>query len=258
MTRVSVITPAFNAALFIKECVQSVAASVTLGRFEVEQIVVEDGSTDSTKNLLQNMAQPRLKMVYLDKNSGQSLARNAGVTASQGDYLFFLDADDVLFGSSLLRLVTTARRRRAAWVYGDFVRGDAQMRYSVGEDYYGWQFRNPESVLEAMYTGKHFFQQCSLYGREVFDRVGGFDPELRMAEDFELATKLLLAGVLPGYIPGPLYMHRNHGSNLSVEHAADRERHRQDVARLYAKYQHQIKAAVGGTGTRRIGEYLGI
>ena len=87
----SVIIPAYNAASFIKNSISSVLDQ-TVQDFEI--LVVDDGSTDDTKNVMQSIVDNRL--VYIDQpNGGVSAARNTGILNAKGDYICFLDADDL-------------------------------------------------------------------------------------------------------------------------------------------------------------------
>ena len=90
--KVSVVTPAYNAAAQLPEAISSVRAQTCT---DWEMIVVNDGSTDGTASLLDAQDDPRIRVID-QANSGVSAARNAGLDAAQGDYLTFLDADDVL------------------------------------------------------------------------------------------------------------------------------------------------------------------
>lgn len=97
MVKVTVITPAWNAERYLPETIRSVLGQ-TLPDFE--WIVVDDGSTDGTPRLLSSVADPRLRVVR-QENRGVSAARNAALDLAQGDYVTFLDADDVLPERSL-------------------------------------------------------------------------------------------------------------------------------------------------------------
>lgn len=87
---VSIVIPTFNAAQFIRETMQSVLAQ-TYQRYEI--IVVDDGSTDNTKDILTEFKS--LICLFQQENRGPSAARNAGIKAAKGEYICFLDADDL-------------------------------------------------------------------------------------------------------------------------------------------------------------------
>ena len=101
--RVSVVIAAYNAERFIRETLQSVFTQ-TLQDFEI--IVVDDGSTDGTQDVLGSVNDPRLTVIR-QKNNGVSAARNAGLAVAQAPYIFFLDADDMLTSHALSRMVST-------------------------------------------------------------------------------------------------------------------------------------------------------
>src|SRR4030042_4827818 len=90
MPKVSVIIPTYNRGNLVLESIQSVFAQ-TFSDYEI--IVIDDGSTDNTREVLH----PYLsKLTYIyEKNSGQSFARNIGILASKGEYIAFLDSDDL-------------------------------------------------------------------------------------------------------------------------------------------------------------------
>ena len=100
---VSIIIPAFNAEKFISETVNSV---LTQSYTNWELIIVNDGSTDSTKNLIENFAQTdkRIQPIH-QKNMGVSLTRNNGFKHATGQYIALLDADDVWLENNLLEKI---------------------------------------------------------------------------------------------------------------------------------------------------------
>lgn len=90
--KVSIVMPAFNAEACVKKSIESVLAQ-TYRNLEI--ILVDDGSTDGTAAIVKSSGDPRIKYFY-QKNKGLSGARNAGFGLSSGDYVVFLDSDDLL------------------------------------------------------------------------------------------------------------------------------------------------------------------
>ena len=93
---ISVIIPAYNYAKFLPQCIKTLLAQAS-DLFELEIIVVDDGSTDDTRDVV---ASYDVRYLY-QENQGLSAARNTGIRAAQGDYVLFLDADDMLLEGCL-------------------------------------------------------------------------------------------------------------------------------------------------------------
>lgn len=100
MPVVSFIIPAFNAALYIKDCLDSIYA-LELKGYGREVIVVNDGSTDNTASLLESYNEYRDLVIISQSNKGLSVARNTGLEKACGDYICFVDVDDRLLRVSL-------------------------------------------------------------------------------------------------------------------------------------------------------------
>ena len=112
---VSVLIPAFNAAAYLEDCLASVWLQV--GEFELDVIVIDDGSTDATAAIVGRHAAARLLQ---QTQHGPAAARNAGITVARGDFIAFLDADDLWPAGSLkARMDVLLNHRDAAMVFGD-------------------------------------------------------------------------------------------------------------------------------------------
>lgn len=242
MDKVGVITPCYNAEKYIGECVDSVSRSVTLGKFEIKHYVIDDGSTDNSGRIVRGINNNNLTVISNKNNLGQSAARNMGLKACVSEkYVFFLDADDILFQNSLRYLWEAAVRMKSDWIYGDFIKIDSRGKYIGGMDYYGWGFANRNELLLAIFTGGHYFQQNSFYLTEKVLRAGGFNEDMKMAEDLDLAVKLVLGGLLPVHLPGPLYIHRIHRGNISAQHTTDPKLHLVNLREIYQRYKTDLK-----------------
>jgi glycosyltransferase involved in cell wall biosynthesis len=181
MSKVSVVIPAFNAARFIRESIDSALAQ-THG--DVEVIVVDDSSTDDTGRVLREYGQ-RI-VAHRQPNSGAATARNTGARLATGDWIAFLDADDAWEPTKL--------ERQLAAVTTPFSYTD---RFNVGDyrDLPGIQ-----SVLTRMHDGDVFVplllegnfitSSSVVVRREVFTAMGGFSTGLRNAEDWDLWLRI--------------------------------------------------------------------
>ena len=191
MTDVSVIIPAYNAGAYLHE---TMISALKQENVSLEVIVVDDGSTDNTSDIIKEFEQKdsRVKGVR-QSNLGVSAARNNGSRNATGDYYAFLDADDILLESSLYNKLTVLRHlpEKTGMVHCDMrvIDGTGE---PTGEVISGRTGQILEDLL--LWNG------CSVPGpssilvkRSVFEDLGGFDEELSTAADqdffFRLAEK---------------------------------------------------------------------
>ena len=178
---VSVIIPAYNAAPFLAETLESVLAQ-TVPASEI--IVVDDGSTDGTGEIAKSY-EPRVNVVT-QANRGVTVARNAGAAAAQGAWLAFLDADDLWEPAKLQRQLEAASETGASLVYTNRynlgARGDLpHVQSDIQPPYEGDVF------LDLMLRGNYITISSVLVKANVFRDVGGFEFEnIQGAEDWHL------------------------------------------------------------------------
>lgn len=242
--KIAIITPCFNLEKYIGDCLKSVALSVNFGSYEYEHIVIDDGSTDKSWEIINNFKNPFLKPFRFETNKGQSKARNYAIANTDAQYVLCLDGDDVIFQNSLRILSGFVQNQPLDWVYFDFIRSDEKRAYLIGEDYYGYDFKKTRDVLWSMYQGSHFFQHKCIFKRDLFLKVGGYDEKISRAVDFDLFTRFLLDEIVPVYLPSCLYIHRLHEKNMSALHKDDPVTHKKDIAFFYEKYKDRLKKII--------------
>ena len=128
MTKVSIIVPVYNASAFIKNCIDSVRSqTMTEG---VECILIDDCSTDNTFEEIQSIingdvnGNVNISLLRQERNQGPSAARNRGVREAQGEYVFFLDADDTITPDCIELLYELAKQHDADYVQGKYSNGN--------------------------------------------------------------------------------------------------------------------------------------
>ena len=126
-SKVSIVIPVYNVEAYLKECVDS-AIKQTYKNLEI--ILVDDGATDSCPEICDVYAQSdkRIKVIHRE-NGGLSAARNTGMDASTGEYIYFLDSDDYIELKAIEKLVNTIETEKA-----DFVFFDGYVFYTDCED----------------------------------------------------------------------------------------------------------------------------
>lgn len=127
----SIIVPAYNVEKTIEQCIQSVLEQET--KYDYELIIVNDGSTDSTQSILENIHDEHLVLIR-QENRGFSGARNSGIDASIGEYIMFLDSDDYLVGNCIETMLDRIIEEKADIVQAghySFVEGNELNRNEV-------------------------------------------------------------------------------------------------------------------------------
>jgi glycosyltransferase involved in cell wall biosynthesis len=207
---ISVIIPCYNQAHFLGEAIESLLGQTYSN---VEVIVVNDGSTDDTVEVAARY--PGVRCLS-QKNQGLSAARNAGIRASQGGYLVFLDADDRLRPEALETGVEYLRRfPECAFVYGrhQLIAVDGSPLPTLQEptvegDHY-------LALLRDNYIGMH---ATVMYRRAVFDAVGDFNAGFRACEDYDLYLRIAKKFPVYGH-EKVVAEYRQHDSSMSRDPA---------------------------------------
>jgi len=211
MPAVSVIIPTYNRALMVKEAIESVLAQSYADR---ELIVVDDGSTDETKAVVSSFIPP-LSYVY-QEHQGVSAARNRGVVQARGEYLAFLDSDDLWLKDKLCRQMGFMKSHPEALIcYTDEIwirRGVRVNPMKKHSKYSGMIFPHclPLCIISP---------SSALFARRLLDEVGMFDETLAVCEDYDLWLRI--AARYPIYlIEAPLIVKRGgHADQLSRSRA---------------------------------------
>jgi glycosyltransferase involved in cell wall biosynthesis len=222
---VSVVIPAYNHARYLAEAVES-ALGQTLPAVEV--IVVDDGSTDETPQVL---ARHRARVrIVRQANRGVSAARNAGASLAQGDLLAFLDADDVWLPQKLeAQAARFADDPELGLVHCAVEDIDAEGR-ALRTCTDGMEGRVAEEML--------LFRRAVILGggsgavvtRARFHETGGFDESLGTSADWDLHHRIARRAPV-GFVPRVLLRYRVHGANMH----ADVARTAEEMLRAYAK-----------------------
>ena len=180
---VSVIIPCYNQGEFLDECLTSVFAS---SYKQVEVIVVNDGSTDNSIEIISSL-NAKYKFTLIDQiNSGPSIARNNGVLASKGKYILPLDADDKIGGTYIKHAVKTLELNQNIGI----VYCKAEF---FGEKQGEWKL--PQYSFEQMLTQNLIFN-CALFRREDYDKTIGYNQNMKEGwEDWDFWLSIIELGL---------------------------------------------------------------
>lgn len=177
---ISVITPTYNRARFLPAAVASVL-SQTFGDFEL--IIVDDGSEDNTPDVLKPfLADRRVRYVY-QENQGQSHARNLALKQATGDFIAFLDSDDVWAPDKLEKQLAVFRANSEV----DIVHGDEAIINEQGSVVSLQNMRRYSGrITRYLLADNSVSITTALVRRRCFDEMGGFDTSVGVADDYEL------------------------------------------------------------------------
>ncbi len=205
---ISVIIPTFNRAALLTQTLNSVLAQT---RPPDEIIVVDDGSTDDTADVVASYG-PRVRYQY-QTNAYQAAARNKGQSLATGDYLAFLDSDDLWLPDALAELETAleaAPRAVVAYCRAQIVDGAGNVVESLFKPF------SPEGDVWKPLIVENFLLSTgpALIRRTALDKTGPWDSDLRGVEDWDMFLRLAEQGPFV-CVPEPLFQYRFHGSNMS-------------------------------------------
>jgi glycosyltransferase involved in cell wall biosynthesis len=208
---VSVIIPAFNVAEWLAETIHSVLAQT---HRPVEVIVVDDGSTDGTPLVAQGFGNA---VKYIRRlNGGVGAARNAGFRASTGEYVAFVDADDLWFPDKLARQVALLESKPdVGWVYSDALVVDHSARHVL--DRVGRTWDLPEGdIVGSLLLNNFVACPTPLIRRALMEALGGFEElrSLTVAADWHMWLRLAAAAPA-GCVRSPLARVRSHPGSMT-------------------------------------------
>ncbi len=182
---ISICIPAYNAAVFLEETLQSVKNQTYLNW---ELIVIEDGTDDGTSLIVKEFEKTVSQVVIYQKNSvnkGPSATRNIAVSKSTGHWLAFIDSDDIWHPNHLQSLIDTVEENPNC----DFIHSGFNLFYEEFDNPF-YQQKLSENVLNtfpiSLYTREYWIQPSSvMVSQKLYDTVNGFNENYRYTEDLD-------------------------------------------------------------------------
>jgi glycosyltransferase involved in cell wall biosynthesis len=202
-TLISVVVPVYNGEKYITEAIDSI---IHQEYYPLEIIVVDDGSTDGTPELIYRYDD--LVRYFYQENQGPSVARNRGITESKGQFLAFLDSDD-LWPSGKLETQASSLLKESDL---DVVTGYTSVFQSKDEI-----SKDPEILKDGILSVQ---LGSALFRKSVFDKVGLFDEELRYSEDQDWFLRACEMGIRKEDLEVTTLYHRRHENNMTDKAAA--------------------------------------
>lgn len=211
--RITIILPTYDRAETLPVALRSILEQQVAADLDV--LVVDDGSTDATPELLAEMAarHPQIR-VLRQPNAGVTAARNAGLAHldPQADFVTFLDSDDVMPAGRLASdLAAFAADPALELTYGRMQLTDALDPVTL---------MPPAGARTALVRAIHL--SCGLFRRALIDRIGGFDPEFRQAEDTDYLLRVFESGTRFAQTETLCLYYRRHSGNMTAQLAESR------------------------------------
>lgn len=248
---ISVVIPCYNNETFLEA---SIASALHQTYSNVEVIVIDDGSTDRSQEILRACGD---KIRWeTQPNQGAPVARNRGVELANGEYIKFLDADDLLLPDCLERQIAQALQLspdRKAIVYGDALRID---RSGQALPSYALSPRQPDQDPIAHILAQCPLTSCPLHRRDYLLEIGGFDPSLPRSQEHDLHLRLVLSGVEFVHYPGAVYQYREYQDGDRISNRAYSKKGAMLHYNILQKHQKLIEAQTGQPLTSEVRKLL--
>jgi len=205
---VSIIIPTYNAEPWIAETLES-AFQQTYSNTEI--IVVDDGSTDQTRTILQSYV-PRIRLILNETNQGVAASRNRGNAEAKGQYVALLDHDDLWEKDKLAKQMALFEATPTLGL----VFSDCLYRTQEGKTWRSFQVNAPSrgNVFNALLENNFVPCLTAVIPRNVLNQIGVFRKDFQMAEDLELFLRIAQRYPID-YVDKPLGTHRIHSQNFS-------------------------------------------
>ena len=210
---VSVVVPTRDRSRMLGTALRSVLRQRDV---ELEVIVVDDGSTDDTPEVVEAFDDPRIRLIRNAASTGPNAARNRGAEQAEGEWIAFVDDDDLWAPTKLTRQIGLATDGGFAWVYAGTVNVDDSLRII-----HGVRPPDPATVVAALPRSNPIPAGASnvVLRRSLFTSADGFNEDLRACEEWDLWLRLARDD-LPGQVPSPLVAYRMHAGNAILDIAA--------------------------------------
>jgi len=208
--RITVFMAAYNAANYISESIQSILDQ-TFKNFEL--LIVNDGSTDETVNIIGNFKDPRIRLIHNDKNRGLTYTRNVALNEARGEYIAILDSDDVAIHNRLELQYNFFLEHPDFALCG----GHGSVIDEVGTPVVDNRFTvpiDPDKIKITLLFQNTFINSTVMYKTAVLKELNGYN-DYAPAEDYELFIRI--SDKYPvGNLDSILVKYRIHGSNTSI------------------------------------------
>lgn len=222
--KVSLVMGVFNGEKYLKETLESILAQTYK---DLEIIVVDDGSTDSTSNMLKEIKDERVKVIHLEVNQGVANALNIGIAQANGHYIAIHDADDISLPSRIEEQIAYLSANPHVIAVGSFIECIADKDTSADKyvhmknlERYKNSIITWEQIKEELFKGSPITHGSLVMTKEAYLKAGKYDSQYKIASDYDFYTRLANVGPIQN-VPKVLYKYRISDHSLSNSNVKD-------------------------------------
>ncbi|MFC5711767.1 glycosyltransferase family 2 protein [Thalassorhabdus alkalitolerans] len=214
---VSIVMAVYNGELFLKDAINGILSQTYS---EIEVIIVDDGSSDQTKKILDEINDQRVRIIHLNRNQGAANALNIGIDHSKGEWIAIHDADDISFPERIEEQVAHIKSNKSLVAVGTFIecidKSNRKRTRTLGRN----NFTSHEEIKALLYNGCPLTHGSMMFSKSAFYEAGQYNPNYKIAYDYELWCRLINIGSIEN-VPKVLYRYRIYDESLS--HKNDRQ-----------------------------------
>ena len=199
---VSVVIPTYNRKEMLKDCLESLF-NQNYPKGEYEIIVVDDGSTDGTNEVIQSLSEKHKLKYFYQENKGPAAARNLGIENSEGEIICFIDDDCIADRDWIKNLIKGYTDDKIGGVGGRTIGYNPKNVIEKFQDYLFIPKVIDNSYLPSINTAN------ASYRRSILIEVSGFDPRFRTNEDYDLGIRVRKGGYRLRYMPSAIVYHKH-------------------------------------------------
>jgi len=252
---VSVIIPTYNHAHFLGRALQSVLNQTYT---DLEVIVIDNHSADNTDDVVQRFTDPRITLLKIHNNGVIAASRNMGIRFAKGEWIAFLDSDDIWYPKKLQHCIQKIKTDYDLVCHGEMWVSEKEGLPRLREVFYGPETRASFHAL--LFEGNSISTSAVVVRRKQLEMVGGFDecPDLITAEDYHLWLKIARVGARIGFVREILGEYSIHNDNTSKAALRNMQAVRTAFEKVYSEVAiHPLKMQVQAWRRRAIIEYSG-
>jgi glycosyltransferase involved in cell wall biosynthesis len=233
--KVSVVIPTYNREKTMSYCLKSVL-NQTYPIHEI--IIVDDGSTDNTVEIIKSFNDKRIKLIKLPSNKGAQAARNIGIKAATGDYIAFLDSDDIWLPEKIeIQIKEIVKRSKPCIVHGDawiFIEEKNEKKLFNVPKLEGY-------IYKQLLGGPGPLYPCILVPRESFEKINYLDEKVPSYQEWD--TSIALSKYYEFvFVDQPLFIYYIHKGETISKNKINEARGWEYIVK---KYEHDIKQHLG-------------